>query len=149
MPGQHLGTIIGLAVRTSKRGPMEVRESAAAVADGGIIGDLKSSVERGITLLSARQWSEVLAELGVDLPWHTRRANVLVDCAGLSRLIGRTVSIGRARLRIINETAPCGLMDELYPGLRAALSPECRGGVYGRVLADGAFAIGTPVELEA
>jgi hypothetical protein len=36
-------------------------------------------------------------------------------------------------------------MDEAHQGLRAALSPEWRGGVYGEVLDDGAIAVGSEV----
>jgi MOSC domain-containing protein YiiM len=39
-------------------------------------------------------------------------------------------------------------MDELAPGLRAALTPDWRGGVTGRVIADGTIAVGDEVRIE-
>ncbi|MFH1111309.1 MAG: hypothetical protein V1790_19250 [Planctomycetota bacterium] len=41
------------------------------------------------------------------------------------------------------------LMDQQHAGLRQALVPDCRGGVYGQVLAGGAVCIGDHVTLIA
>lgn len=116
-----------------------------ATADGGLAGDLRSSPDRGVTLISAPQWRQTMMELGADLPWHTRRANVLVDAASLAPLIGRRIRIGEVEVDVKAETKPCGVMDKLHQGLRQALVPDCRGGVYGRIVRGGAIAIGDAV----
>ncbi len=118
-----------------------------ARADGGIDGDVPSPTDRGITMLSADQWEQVTRELDRDLPWHTRRANVLVSGPGLRRLIGQEIQVGSVRVAVTGETKPCRLMEQLCPGLRAALTPDCRGGVLGRIMQSGTLAIGDEIVL--
>jgi MOSC domain-containing protein YiiM len=118
---------------------------AEAVADGGITANLKVHPKRGITLLAKEQWRAAMLELGAELPWHTRRANVLVEGLDLEGLIGRRVLLGGVELLIGGETTPCAMMDKQYEGLKAALAPECRAGVYGRVVQGGRFRVGDTV----
>ena len=40
------------------------------------------------------------------------------------------------------ETTPCNMLDNIHPGLKEALTPDCRAGVYGQVLRAGRFRIG-------
>ncbi|MCH8968650.1 MAG: hypothetical protein IIA66_05995, partial [Planctomycetes bacterium] len=42
---------------------------------------------------------------------------------------------------------PCKLMEQLCPGLRAALTPERRGGVHGRITQSGTLVIGDEIVL--
>ncbi len=145
---QHVvGTIEAIAVRSCKDGPMKELRQAEAHADGGVDGDLQSALDRGITMLSADQWEQVTRELDRDLPWHTRRANVLVSGPGLERLIGQEILVGSVRVAVTGETKPCNLMERLCPGLRAALTPDCRGGVLGRITQSGTLAIGDEIVL--
>jgi MOSC domain-containing protein YiiM len=53
--------------------------------------------------------------------------------------------VGGVKILIHGETRPCEQMDEALPGLRAALGPDWRGGVFGEVLDDGEIAVGDPV----
>lgn len=142
MSEQLIGTIVGIAIRSAKDGPMKEVSEAVAVARGGIEGDLPSSPARGITLMSSVQWQQVIGQLGEDLPWHTRRANVLVEAPELGELIGRKILLGGVELKVEGETKPCGLMDRICPGLREVLVPDCRGGVHGSVVLGGCFKIG-------
>lgn len=135
----------GIAVRTARRGAMREMEEAEVRADFGLVDDVpRKRVERGITFLSSVQWDEVNAELGSDLVWHTRRANVLVEEVGsLAKWVGRRFRIGEmVEVEITGETRPCGLMEYLKAGLEEALEPDCRGGVHGRVLRGGRFRVG-------
>jgi MOSC domain-containing protein YiiM len=86
------------------------------MADAGLVGDVEPSAHRGVTFIASQQWEIVQRELGAELPWHTRRANVLVDAASLKHLIGRTIRVGELEVAIGAETRPCGLMDELHQG---------------------------------
>jgi len=142
-----VGTIEAIAVRSCKDGPMKELSRVEARAGGGVEGDLPAPLDRGITLLSAEQWEQVTRELDRDLPWHTRRANVLVSGPGLRRLIGQEIQVGSVRVAVTGETKPCKLMEQLCPGLRAALTPECRGGVLGRIMQSGTLAIGDEIVL--
>src|SRR5919206_5822 len=49
----------------------------------------------------------------------------------------RLLRIGKVRVRVYGETTPCSLMEEAHAGLRAALRPAWRGGVFAEVLDDG------------
>lgn len=144
MPSAH---VLSLAIRTGKLGPMRELAEVAAHRDGGLEGDNRSSRERGLTLLSAEQWAAATAELGAELPWHTRRANVLVEGIDLPATIGRTLRIGEVEVAVLAETEPCGVMERQRAGLRAALTPDCRGGVYGRILRGGTLRVGDAVGL--
>jgi MOSC domain-containing protein YiiM len=74
---------------------------------------------------------------------------LLIGGLDLSATIGRTLSIGSTRIQVHGETKPCGLMDQQHAGLRQALVPDCRGGVYGQVLTGGTILVGDPVSLIA
>ena len=147
MPHRVVGTIESIAVRSRKNGPMEELPQAEAHAGGGIEGDRPAAPDRSITLLSADQWKQVMQELDRDLPWHVRRANILVSGPGLERLIGHEIQLGSVRVAVKGETEPCELMEQLCPGLRAALTPECRGGVLGRITQSGTMVIGDEIVL--
>jgi MOSC domain-containing protein YiiM len=98
-----------------------------------------------VTFISAQQWHDVIQELGIDLPWHTRRANLLIAGLDLPSSIGQRLQIGACLFRIHGETEPCQRMDDLQPGLRQILQPTLRGGVWGRVVQGGILEIGGPV----
>ncbi len=94
-----------------------------------------------------------MADLGLAgeaaLPWHVRRANLLVEGMRLPRDPGSVIAIGPSlRIEVTMECDPCRRMDEIRPGLRSALTPDWRGGVLGRVLNDGEIAIGDEVRIE-
>lgn len=134
--------VLAIALKTAKSGPMREVEEATAEVNGGFACPVKPSPDRGITFLAAGHWSEVNAELGTSLPWHTRRANVLLDTRALGGLIGKTVRVGEVTVRLIGETKPCALMDTFHKGLTKALVPDYRGGVHGRVLKGGTVRAG-------
>jgi len=105
--------VLAIALTPATSADMQEVESAVAEVDGGLVGSVRPTPERGVTFLAAAQWDAAMRELDRDLPWHTRRANVLVEADSLADLIGREVTVGAARLRITGETVPCGLMDKL------------------------------------
>ena len=123
---------------------LEVRQ-CDVVAGRGLDVENRKAGKREITLLSLDKWSETCNELGAVISWHARRANLLVEGLDLAATIGDTLAIGDVRIKIHMESTPCGLMDEQYPGLRAALKADCRGGVAGQVLAGGTIRIGDGV----
>lgn len=145
MTDASVGKIRAIAIKTAESGPMREVEDAVAEIDGGLVGGVKPSPERGITFLATSQWRQVMGELNANLPWHTRRANVLIEAESLGHLIGKRLRFGEVEVQVINETRPCGLMDQFLPGLKNALKPECRAGVYGRVLRGGSFHVGDGV----
>ena len=88
--------------------------------------------------LSFESWQIACAELGVELPWTTRRANILVSGMKFSAEdVGKILQIGDVQLQITVETDPCNRMDEQHQGLTVALTPDWRAGVCCRVLQGG------------
>ena len=149
MEERVIGKVLKIALRTRPKGPMQEVLEASGSENGGLSGDVNSRPDRGITFLASQQWAQATGELEKELPWHTRRANVLVDAVSLAELIGQTISVGDVRVQINAETRPCSLMDRLEPGLKAALTPDCRAGVYGRILNDGQLRVGDLVILQS
>ena len=100
-------------------------------------------------MLSAMAMADLAHSADRILPWHERRANLLVHGIRLPREAGKVIAIGESlRIEVTCECDPCSRMDEILPGLKAALLPDWRGGVLGRVLTDGDIAIGDEVRIE-
>ena len=127
---------------------MQSIESAQIAVANGILGDFRGTQSgRQITLLSESQWRKACAEVGADLPWTTRRANLLLDGIEFDEsFIGKTVTIGKVELLVTRETNPCSLMDAQHQGLTAALTPEWRGGICCNVVKPGHIKVGDRVE---
>ncbi len=138
-----MGRLAGIARRDEKRAPMQTLEQADVSDQTGVAQDSRGKPgERTVTVISASAWREVCAELGQDIPWTTRRANLLVDDIDLPRSAGPVTKVGKVRLKVMAEVAPCFRMDEQVTGLTTALKPDRRGGVGCTVLQGGSIAIG-------
>lgn len=143
-----MGRLLGIARREKKRAAMETLDEAEVSEQTGVARDSRGKPGgRTVTVLSARAWREVCAELGADIPWTTRRANLLVDDIDLPHRAGPIIEIGEVRLEVTMEVDPCSRMDEQVEGLRKVLTPEWRGGVGCRVLAGGTISVGDPVTI--
>jgi MOSC domain-containing protein YiiM len=145
MNEQH-GLIRALAIHVSPSEPMRELESAEVATGLGLADDPDGKGERGITLLSWEQWEEVRVEMGISLPWTTRRANVLVEGFDLRTSVGTTLQLGDILLRVCDETRPCQTMERAQAGLLVALKPDLRGGVVGEVITGGHIKIGDIVK---
>jgi MOSC domain-containing protein YiiM len=139
--------VLAIAIRTARLGPMREVDVAQAVVGAGLEGHGPVSPRRGVTILAREDWQAATAELNVDLPWHTRRANLLVEGLSMPVLLGRTLRIGQVELRVEGETEPCGRMEHAQRGLLAALTPNCRGGVHARVIQGGEIRVGDAVRV--
>ncbi|MDX1482101.1 MAG: MOSC domain-containing protein [Woeseiaceae bacterium] len=145
-----MGRLIGIARRDRKRGPMQELTSADVVTSAGVAEDFRGRPgQRQVTVISAEDWRAACRDVDADLPWTTRRANLLVEDVDLPQEAGRILRIGETRLEITMETDPCSRMDEQHDGLTAALTPDWRGGVCCRVIDGGSVRIGDPVSVEA
>jgi MOSC domain-containing protein YiiM len=144
-----MGKLAGIAKREEKRAPMQTLERAEISTETGVALDFRGKPgARQVTVISARAWRDACNELQQDIPWTTRRANLLVDDFDLPRTIGAVLAVGPVRLRITGEVDPCSRMEEQCPGLRAALQPDWRGGVSCTVLQGGTVTIGDAVTAE-
>jgi MOSC domain-containing protein YiiM len=131
-------------------------ETARLTPEAGIDGDHKGAKfkTRQVTLLSAGDWADALADLDpakgpTDLPWTARRANFLVDGLALPAASGAELAIGRIRIEVTRPTFPCTRMLEAHADLMRALAKAWRGGVCGRVVAGGEIALGDTVTIVA
>lgn len=153
------GRLGGIARHDRPRGAVETLDHVSVSRELGVRGDLRGAIRPGksgrrqISLIEAESWQAALADLQLSadqwLPWHVRRANLLVEGIRLPREAGKVVAIGSTlRIETTCECDPCSRMDEILPGLKLALMPDWRGGVLGRVLTDGDIAIGDEVRIE-
>ncbi len=145
-----MGLLIGIARREQKRAEMEVLKSAEISEQTGVAKDFRGKPgKRQITVISAEAWAATCEDLGQEIPWTTRRANLLVEDMKLPQRTGDVIEVGSVRLLVTMEVDPCSRMEEQCEGLRAALIPEWRGGVACTVLKGGTVRLGDDVSLLA
>jgi MOSC domain-containing protein YiiM len=137
---------------------METLERVAVSQREGLHGDFRGAMRPGkfprrqVSLIEAESWAAAMAELGRSgedlVPRFQRRANLLVEGLRLPRKSGYVIAIGsEVRIEVTCECDPCSRMEEIAPGLKAVLLPDWRGGFLGRVLAEGAIALGDEVRI--
>ena len=143
-----MGNVIGIARREKLRAEMETIDSVYVDEKTGLSGDIRgTTLKRQVTLLSAKAWSEVCHELEADLPWTTRRANILIENIDFHQDSGYKIKIGEVLLLVTRQTDPCSRMDEQYSGLTNALMSDWRGGVCCSVVKGGNISLGDEVKL--
>jgi len=143
-----MGHLLAIARAPVKRGSLIPIPEAEIGIDDGIAGDARGiRAGRQVTVVFREGWEAACSDLGVELPWTTRRANLLVEGVPVPKE-GRRLVIGAAVLEVTQETQPCQVMEAAHRGLRAALTPDWRGGVCCRVLQGGTIRIGDRVHVE-
>lgn len=151
------GRLIGIARHDRPRGPIETIDHVRVTLAEGVQGDFRGAAKPGskrkrqVTVMALADWQAAMAELGnPPIDWSARRVNLLVDGIVLPRETGDRLVLGDgAVLEVTGECDPCSRMEEVAPGLKAALMPDWRGGVNTRVLAEGSIAIGDEVRIES
>ena len=142
------GKVLAIARRSRPRAPMETLDATTVTVEAGVEGDVRGALrDRQVTVLAKESWDAACADLGRDLAWTTRRANILVEGLALAETVGATIRIGDLELVITDETDPCTTMERQATGLKAALTPDWRGGVLCRVASGGDIRVGDVVEL--
>jgi MOSC domain-containing protein YiiM len=143
------GRLLAIAWKTRTRAPMQTADSVVVDRDTGIFGDFRGAAEdRQLTIVFAEDWAAACRNLAADVPWTARRANLLVAGLANPKRAGGMLRLGDVVLAITGETEPCSRMDAEHQGLRAALTPDWRGGVKTRVLHGGTIRVGDAVTLE-
>ena len=131
------GSVLALALRPQKGGAMSLAECITLTPENGVQGDHGTSQRRQVTLLDEAAWQTACSEVGTELDWTIRRANILVQGLELPSLLNQQIRVGTALVEVIGEVTPCHFMDAAKPGLEAALTPDWRGGVYARIIESG------------
>lgn len=150
------GRLAGIARHGRPRGPMEVIDAADVTVEMGIQGDFRGWIKPGgkgkrqVTLMEASDWAAAMDEVGHSIEWQHRRVNLLVEGFDLPQTEGALLRIGAdVVLRVTVECDPCSRMEEVAEGLKAALTPDWRGGACARVIAGGHIAVGDEIRIEA
>ena len=149
------GKLAGIARHARPKGAMETLERVAVTRAEGVHGDFRGGLassrpghRRQVSLIEAEGVSAAMAESGAGLAWSDCRRNLLVQGLRLPREEGLRVQIGdRLVLEVTGECDPCERMDALHEGLRAALTPDWRGGFLARVVEDGEIALGDAIRI--
>jgi MOSC domain-containing protein YiiM len=148
------GRLIGIARHDRPRGPVETVERVLVTREEGVADNQRGTVRAGkagrqISLIEAESWQAALGELGTAIDWQDRRANLLVEGLRIPRRPGTRIRIGEdCLIEVTMECDPCNRMEEVRPGLKAALAPDWRGGFLGMVIADGEIAVGDEIRIE-
>lgn len=129
------GTVEAIYLRPDRNVPAIAVNSVVAAAAKGLEGDHHTKGgNRQVTLLSQEAWDSICQEFNTSIDPILRRANILISGMDFKETVGRLINVGPVVIRILGETMPCRLMDEVYPGLKEALSKDWRGGAYGEIL---------------
>jgi MOSC domain-containing protein YiiM len=141
------GNLVGIARARELGAPLEQIANASVSLEHGIEGDARG-MKRGrqVTVLFREGWRDACEAVGTDLPWIARRANLLLANVDRPREAGGFLRIGDVELLVTMETRPCHLMERAHEGLRAALTPEWRGGVCCTVRRGGEIKLGDRAE---
>lgn len=153
------GRLGGIARHGRSRGAIELLEAVSVSVEGGVQGDFRGAIRPGgkgrrqISLITAEGWDAAMADMRLDahriLAWHARRVNLLSHGIAFPMATGYIVAIGESlRFQVTKECDPCGRMEEVLPGLKAALLPDWRGGILGKVLNGGTIAVGDTIRIE-
>ncbi|MBX2832832.1 MAG: MOSC domain-containing protein [Rhodospirillales bacterium] len=136
--------LIGIARKAKSHAPMETLDQVDVTTKLGVDGDYRGKLRRRqVTILSEEGWKAACNDINrPDLDWTIRRANLFVRGIELPQIPGSKLRIGSVIFEVTGETDPCERMDEAALGLKAAMTPEWRGGVTCRVIQDGVIRCG-------
>ena len=144
-----MGKVLQIAIREASRAPLQMLDVAEVTADKGVVGDFRGAVsKRKVTIIAKEAWEAACRDLGMDVDWTARRANVLVEGVDLNDTVGKKLHLGDVVLEITGETTPCPRMDEAQDGLQSALEPDWRAGASCVVHTEGEIRVGDAFRLE-
>lgn len=149
------GRLAGIARHHEPKGPMETVSAVSVSTVEGVHGDYRGGLastranrKRQVSLIESASWEAAAAESHCPYEWWNSRRNLLVEGLRIPREPGAQVQIGaKLVIEITDECDPCERMEALHRGLRAALTPDWRGGFLGRVIEDGEIAVGDEIRI--
>jgi MOSC domain-containing protein YiiM len=136
------GTVTSLQICPAHRAPMQVKECLRAMADLGLEGDVHA--RQGSTRQVLFMDEETLAAFG--LAAGRVRENITTRGIELKALAaGTRLRVGGAVFEITKSCTPCDFIDDIQPGLRAAM--EGQRGMLARVIEGGEMRVGDAIEV--
>lgn len=138
----NTGTITKLQICATRGQPMQAQSSVRALADFGFEGDAhaRQGSARQILLMD----EETLAAFGLSA--GVVRENITTRGIVLHALApGTRVQVGDATLELTKFCTPCEFIEDMRPGLRAAM--ENQRGMLARVVDGGPVRVGDPIEI--
>ncbi len=139
------GKLLAIWLKRVRLGPMDAQQKAKLITNEGLVGNANQGGKRQVTIIEQAVFEQLQKDLSDEITPEMRRANLMISGVALANSRGKILQIGDCQIEIWGETRPCRRMDETYPGLRNALDPNWRGGVFGVVLNDGEIAVGDSV----
>jgi MOSC domain-containing protein YiiM len=157
------GTLEGIFIGRTKAAPLELVESARAIAGQGLEGDRYCSgngsfssykatgkdaehhpQDKQVTLIEAEAIEAAAADYEVTIGPAQSRRNLLVRGVPLNHLVGKEFLVGEVRLRGLRLCEPCGHLEKLtVSGIKTALLH--RGGLRAEILGNGVLRTGDAV----
>jgi len=144
-----MGEVIGIGAQEFEDSLLVVYASAKVSFENGIGDDYRGLKKNGseVSIMTVESWKAVCEELGARLHWTVRNSNILIEGVDLENSKGDILKIGNFYIEITGENIPTDKMEEQFIGLKKALIPNWRGGVIGKVLAEGIVNEGDSVVL--
>jgi MOSC domain-containing protein YiiM len=136
------GKIVSLHIATKHLAPMEHPQTARALADLGLEGDIHNKLggKRQVLLMD----EETLNMFGLEA--GRVRENITTRNIELKALEpGTRLRVGSAAFEITQACDPCKMIDDIRPGLREQMKGQR--GVFVRVLVGGKIQVGDAIEI--
>jgi MOSC domain-containing protein YiiM len=151
------GRVEALALAAAAREPMQVVETAQALAGRGLVGDRYaakagtftptdgSGVGYDLSLIQAEVLDELLLDENRRLGYAEARRNVVTRGIDLNALVGRRFRVGEVECLGQRLCEPCSHLERLTTKgvLRGLIH---RGGLRADVLTDGSIGVGATIE---
>ena len=141
-----MGEIVSIWIKRAHGEPMERVDATELIAGRGLMNNADQGGWRQVTIIDEAAWRDAERELGLQVDPSARRANVMLRGIDLQGSRGRSLRLGDCVIGIRGENPPCTLMDEMQPGLRNALKPHWRAGIFGEIVEGGTIRIGDAAE---
>jgi MOSC domain-containing protein YiiM len=134
-----MGKVIGIAAQEKENLPVTVYASAKVSFKNGIADDYRGALqnEHQITVIALESWEEVCSELNTKLHWTSSNAHLLIEGVDLVDSVGDILRIGNFYLEITAKNTPGDSFDDVFIGLKEALTPNWRAGVIAKVYSEG------------
>ncbi len=137
-----MGKVSWISIRPLRREDPIAIESVKAISSYGLEGDhYQKSGSRQMTLIEKHHLDKMGEVLNTTIDPAKTRRNIVVEGMDLLPLIGKTMQIGNAIIKITGPCKPCYRMDENFgPGGLNAMNGN--GGITAEIIEGGIIRIG-------